>query len=281
MPRPDVFNLEVFAKSGNGKRGEFRKRKVRPVCYLVLVFVKLAKFGWTAAASSSSENYYASVSEARSNSKPTNGDKLGGSKLTEETKALVALGILLLLAFAAGRWIEYEKIQINRMFQKLKADYEALKANGSTSQSTGTKCDDYWEPNGESCYYFSRAALTWEDSRRFCTHSSGDLVKIDSYNKQRFLAQRLRDIKTSPEDKYWIGLTDSQQEGQWLWMDGSPLNPSLAFWAPSVPDYWQRESNGEDCAHMGDQDVANELQSWFDRACDIPHKWICEKPHKG
>ncbi|XP_057683619.1 C-type lectin domain family 10 member A-like isoform X2 [Corythoichthys intestinalis] len=228
MPGPDVFDLEVFVESGNGER---------------------------AAASTSSENDYASVSEARSNSKPTNGDKLGRSKLTEETKALVALAVLLLLALAAGRWVEYEKIQINRMFQKLKADYEALKANGSTSQN----------------------ALTWEDSRRFCTNSSGDLVKIDSYNKQKFLARRLLDIMSFEEDKFWIGLTDSQQEGQWLWTDGSPLNLSLAFWAPWEPDDWVNERGGEDCARIGDPDIAKELQSWFDRACSIPHRWICEK----
>ncbi|XP_057683621.1 C-type lectin domain family 10 member A-like isoform X4 [Corythoichthys intestinalis] len=195
MPGPDVFDLEVFVESGNGER---------------------------AAASTSSENDYASVSEARSNSKPTN---------------------------------EYEKIQINRMFQKLKADYEALKANGSTSQN----------------------ALTWEDSRRFCTNSSGDLVKIDSYNKQKFLARRLLDIMSFEEDKFWIGLTDSQQEGQWLWTDGSPLNLSLAFWAPWEPDDWVNERGGEDCARIGDPDIAKELQSWFDRACSIPHRWICEK----
>ncbi|XP_057683617.1 hepatic lectin-like isoform X1 [Corythoichthys intestinalis] len=251
MPGPDVFDLEVFVESGNGER---------------------------AAASTSSENDYASVSEARSNSKPTNGDKLGRSKLTEETKALVALAVLLLLALAAGRWVEYEKIQINRMFQKLKADYEALKANGSTSQKgTCTKCDECWEPNGESCYYFSPDALTWEDSRRFCTNSSGDLVKIDSYNKQKFLARRLLDIMSFEEDKFWIGLTDSQQEGQWLWTDGSPLNLSLAFWAPWEPDDWVNERGGEDCARIGDPDIAKELQSWFDRACSIPHRWICEK----
>nr|XP_061808779.1 C-type lectin domain family 10 member A-like [Nerophis lumbriciformis] len=173
---------------------------------------------------------------------------------------------------------EYEKIQINRMFQKLKADYEALKANGSTSQKgTCTKCDECWEPNGESCYYFSPDALTWEDSRRFCTNSSGDLVKIDSYNKQKFLARRLLDIMSFEEDKFWIGLTDSQQEGQWLWTDGSPLNLSLAFWAPWEPDDWVNERGGEDCARIGDPDIAKELQSWFDRACSIPHRWICEK----
>uniref|UniRef100_A0AAQ5YAX5 C-type lectin domain-containing protein n=1 Tax=Amphiprion ocellaris TaxID=80972 RepID=A0AAQ5YAX5_AMPOC len=125
------------------------------------------------------------------------------------------------------------------------------------------KCEEDWEHHRGKCYYFSTHKLTWEKSRNKCRDKGGDLVKIDGRNEQ-----------------FWIGLTDSEEEGQWLWVDGSPLDES--FWGHYQPDNWIWEDlKGEDCVRMGEKDGAPDLNCWFDKSCQVPHRSICEKPEKN
>ncbi|MEQ2230738.1 hypothetical protein ILYODFUR_032479 [Ilyodon furcidens] len=120
--------------------------------------------------------------------------------------------------------------------------------------------------------------LSWEDSREECRCRGGDLVKIDSREEQKFLVGKLKDKILHPEDKFWIGLTDSKEEGRWLWVDQSLLNKSLSFWYGTEPDNWTKENKaGEDCARMGIKEGAGVLKCWFDRSCHFPHKSVCEK----
>ncbi|PWA28181.1 hypothetical protein CCH79_00021047, partial [Gambusia affinis] len=136
-----------------------------------------------------------------------------------------------------------------------------------------------WEKYGGSLYYFSTTKSSWTDSRRSCIDRGSDLVKIDSREEQMFLEIRVRDLMEDDLEKFWIGLTDSEEEGRWLWVDGSPLDKSLMFWMPWEPNDWKMEYQaGEDCGGMGKMGGAADLRCWYDQFCGLHRRSICEKP---
>ncbi|XP_038581362.1 C-type lectin domain family 4 member E-like [Micropterus salmoides] len=177
----------------------------------------------------------------------------------------------------------FANIQTKKSFQTLRDEHEALKRNLTECESRCCDifkdeaiCEEGWEQHGGKCYYFSNNSSPWENSREDCRQQGGDLVKIDSREEQTFLELKVREKMNYFEDRFWIGLTDSKEEGTWLWVDGSPLYTSSSFWSGVEPDNWTEEDpDGEDCARMGE--TARHLWCWFDKSCKVPHRRICEK----
>ncbi|XP_032436979.1 CD209 antigen-like protein E isoform X3 [Xiphophorus hellerii] len=190
--------------------------------------------------------------------------------------------------------LSFDKIRTNQTIQTLKEENEALRKNISEQQTCPTcptcpppppppavkretflKCEAGWEKHGGNCYYFNINKSSWNDSRRFCQHHGSDLVKIDSREEQMFLQSKLK----KDRDSFWIGLTDSQTEGKWFWVDGSPLDPSLSFWHNIEPNNSAgKNPAGEDCGRMEKRENNKDLNNWDDYSCDVQIKSVCEKP---
>ncbi|KAG9330044.1 hypothetical protein JZ751_027452, partial [Albula glossodonta] len=75
-------------------------------------------------------------------------------------------------------------------------------------------CPQGWIKFSSSCYYISRETKTWSESRQYCREREADLVIINNKEEQTFLKGR---------NSGWIGLTDSENEGTWKWVDCATL----------------------------------------------------------
>uniref|UniRef100_A0A3B5LIR9 C-type lectin domain-containing protein n=1 Tax=Xiphophorus couchianus TaxID=32473 RepID=A0A3B5LIR9_9TELE len=124
--------------------------------------------------------------------------------------------------------------------------------------NTEKHCPAGWRKFQYSCYFPSTTKKTWTLSREDC-HSKGADLAIVTINL-KFLLKNV-----------WIGLTDGGVEGQWKWVDGTPL--TLTFWAQGQPN--SHQGRNQDCVEVwlrtkGDGD-------WNDENCSVEQHWICEK----
>uniref|UniRef100_A0A3Q1H6I8 C-type lectin domain-containing protein n=1 Tax=Anabas testudineus TaxID=64144 RepID=A0A3Q1H6I8_ANATE len=138
-------------------------------------------------------------------------------------------------------------------------------AEHSEGFHTCPKCEEGWELHGGKCYYFSTRDSSWYQSRDDCRRGGGDLS---------FLELRLKQNMNKDDDSFWIGLTDSKEEGKWLF---DCCGKILTFWSGTQPNNHPYVPEGEDCVMMEMKRGADDLKCWHDVPCIISLKSICEK----
>ncbi|PKK18320.1 hepatic lectin, transcript variant X1 [Columba livia] len=120
-----------------------------------------------------------------------------------------------------------------------------------------------WEYFDGKCYYFSLARTSWHKAKAHCEEMHSQLAVINSYAKQNFVMFRTRN------ERFWIGLTDENSEGEWEWIDGTDYKTTFTFWKEGEPN---NSGNNEDCAHVW---VSGK---WNDVYCTYECYYVCEKP---
>ncbi|NXT67121.1 CLC4E protein, partial [Chaetops frenatus] len=128
--------------------------------------------------------------------------------------------------------------------------------------SSSRKCQAGWKSHGNGCYSFSRDSLSWGRARDACADLGAHLVVVNSEDEQAFLLEN-----SNRSSSYWLGMTDGEQEGKWLWITGE--DPDFRFW-----DVWERDPEKElkDCGAVGPKGF------WVNERCSEFLQWICEKP---
>jgi hypothetical protein len=83
--------------------------------------------------------------------------------------------------------------------------------------------------------------LTWEEAEAYAVGVGGHLVTINDQAEDDWLEA------TFTGENLWIGFTDRDVEGTWVWSSGEPV--TYTDWCPGQPDDWQ-DVGGEDYGFM-------------------------------
>ncbi|XP_036439669.1 C-type lectin domain family 4 member M-like isoform X3 [Colossoma macropomum] len=143
---------------------------------------------------------------------------------------------------------------VNTQGQLLRQHHQFL--TGFT-QSIEKAVQQGWMFFETSMYFISTGQKSWSESRKDCRERGADLLIINSKEEQNFT-----DILRRGQ-RAWIGLTDSETEGVWKWVDGSTV--TTGFWRNGEPN----GAANEDCVV-----TAN---NWADFPCNDWFVGICEK----
>lgn len=175
--------------------------------------------------------------------------------------ALQVISIVLLAALLAAILVkgsevptsqehDQEKQRIHQKLDQLKAGLNQL----------CRPCSWDWMLFQGNCYFFSTLPKDWNESVKACREMGAQLVVIKSKDEQGFLQRT-----SKKQSNTWMGLSDKKKEGQWLWVDDTPLQWN--YWSKGEPNNLE----DEDCAVFSDG-------GWNDITCSHEAFWICKKP---
>ncbi|XP_067467954.1 lactose-binding lectin l-2-like [Thunnus thynnus] len=126
-------------------------------------------------------------------------------------------------------------------------------------------CPMFWYSFQGRCYKYVSTHMTWADAELHCVSENANLVSIHSLDEHNFVKSLIKNFDTA-EGFTWIGLSDTQKEGGWMWSDGSAVN--FAFWNSGEPSNY---GGKEDCAH---NNYGTDLK-WNDHSCSKTFPSVC------
>ncbi|XP_060772626.1 C-type lectin domain family 4 member E-like isoform X3 [Neoarius graeffei] len=157
-------------------------------------------------------------------------------------------------------------------------DHDTTQEDGNTKkylqiQQSVRDIKNGWIYFSSNLYYKSTEKKNWIESRKDCREREGDLVIIKSKEEQEFISETLLSTEA------WIGLSDSDTEGMWKWVDGTELINGDRYWSNGEPN---NADGNENCAIAGYipstiREKSDLLKKWNDLNCSQAIRWICEK----
>ncbi|XP_073689403.1 C-type lectin domain family 17, member A-like [Garra rufa] len=195
---------------------------------------------------------------------------------------VVILSVLLFLSLLATAVLAYlyytsktnQVIGCNPVTNNSNIDYyTTTEVNKPSLPCSYEGLPEKWVQDKGRFYVFSNDTKDWNSSRQRCQDLGGDLVIINSSEEQEFLAQQI--VTFNALVLHWIGLTDQQSEGVWLWVDNTPLNHNISWWIFPPDDNDIHDPMGEDCAVINGYLKG---EKWGDISCLKMQRSICEIP---
>ncbi|KAM7009852.1 uncharacterized protein LKV04_001778 [Tautogolabrus adspersus] len=160
-----------------------------------------------------------------------------------------------------------ERERLQKMNDDLTEERSLLQRGMDSLNATLDKkaCQSGWRKFESSCFFTSTVKKTWTLAREYCQNKGAELAIITSKEEMRFVNGLYGSDK-----EVWIGLTDNGVEGQWEWVDGTPL--TTAFWAKGQPN--SHSGRNQDCVEFWRRESG--AGEWNDENCKIIQFFICE-----
>nr|XP_015204403.1 PREDICTED: CD209 antigen-like protein C isoform X1 [Lepisosteus oculatus] len=146
------------------------------------------------------------------------------------------------------------QVQESQMLSRLNTLSAQLQAQGCTKVCP---CD--WILFSGSCYYFSKERRDWSGAQQYCVNQASSLAIINNVDELKYLSSKISSV-------HWLGLTDSEIENTWKWVDGTTVIMSEIYWNFGEPN----NVGEEDCGELTEGKLN-------DVGCGEIKRWICEK----
>lgn len=172
-----------------------------------------------------------------------------------------------------------------------------LYCTGGEKLDTDLKCPERCHAVTDTICFCPFLLKHHEEAKSLCESVEMDLIKIDDEDENNAIGDLLISLGAGDllEDwgevgghfgAAWIGLTDHDKEGVFIWPDGSEA--TYTAWATGQPDNLT-EPDGEQCVVLGLTDEDTPRYVWHDWPCeahkvrlggnyvDFGHYFFCEK----
>ncbi|KAM9685005.1 killer cell lectin-like receptor 2 isoform 2-T2 [Dama dama] len=111
--------------------------------------------------------------------------------------------------------------RLNETLQQIKTDLPFTEKKGCNQENksseslpnTGKLKEVSWWCWGVNCYHFTAETKTWMGCKQTCQSHNSSLLKIDDAEEKNLLQPQ------ACQNSYWIGLSFSQTENRWKWID--------------------------------------------------------------
>ncbi|KAK7138320.1 hypothetical protein R3I94_013821 [Phoxinus phoxinus] len=134
-------------------------------------------------------------------------------------------------------------------------------ARGTGSTLDLVKCPRGWKSFGPRCYQYFSQSVRWITAERNCQTLGANLASVHDKPENDFL------LSLFPSStRTWVGAHDGEQEGEWLWSDGSVY--SYTNWCSGEPN---NSGGPENCLEIS----WTSNRCWNDTPCSTSLNYIC------
>ncbi|XP_047740300.1 CD209 antigen-like protein 2, partial [Hyalella azteca] len=123
---------------------------------------------------------------------------------------------------------------------------------------------------GTQCVHIITTGYRWHEARNQCVLVGGDLFVVDDCDQYHKVALYLSE---QGYPYFWIGGSDEAEEGQWRWVDGSPMTMRLPYWSTLNSGPLEPDNPGkQNCLELNCAWMYRFSSAW----CSDARRVICE-----